>query len=49
MTLDVQFDYKYYTTEIMTSAELNEPLNQQLIGADVQDFENFLDIRNVFP
>jgi len=49
MTLDMQFDYRYYTTEVMTSAEINTPLNQQLVGADVQNFENFLDLKNLFP
>jgi hypothetical protein len=49
MTLDVQFDYKYYTTEIMTSAELGSPLNQQLLSADADSNSNLFDLGSIFP
>lgn len=49
MTLDVSFDYKYYTTKIMTQAEINEPTNQQLLSADVEQNMANLDLESIFP
>lgn len=49
MTLDVSFDYRYYTTKIMTQTEINEPTNQQLLSADVEQNMANLDLPSLFP
>ena len=49
MTLDVQFDYKYYTTEIMTGVELESPLNQQLLSEDAESIPTSFNLDSIFP
>lgn len=49
MTLDVTFDFKYYTTRIMTQTEVNESNNQQLLSADIEQNMANLDLENLFP
>lgn len=49
MTVDVTFDYKYYTTRMLTQAEINQPANQQLLSADIAQNMANIDLRNLFP
>lgn len=49
MTLDVTFDYKYYTTRILTQTEVNDSTNQQLLSADVEQNMSTLDLKSLFP
>lgn len=49
MTLNVTFDYRYYTTEIITQAKVREINNQQLVGATAQEYISAPNLPYDFP
>lgn len=49
MTLNVTFDYRYYTTSILKQSRVREVTNQQLVGATSQDYFDKPDVPYDFP